>query len=117
MLRSGGRCEATGVDLSTGVAWSVQHRQSRSMGGTRREGIDSWANLLVVTGDGTTGAHGWIEQHPTQAEAYGWTVPTQGVRRPEDEPVTLFSGRRVFLSPHGPFYAGPMTYVDRPVLT
>jgi len=104
MLRCGGRCEVTGTDLSTGVRWSVQHRRSKNMGGTRDPEVDGWANLLVVTGDGTTGAHGWIEHNPTAADDLGWAVSTNGLARPEEVPVVLHSGRRVLLAPDGPYY-------------
>lgn len=104
LTRSGGRCEVTGVDLDSGVRWSVQHRVSRNMGGTRDPNVDRWDRLLLVTGDGTTGAHGWIEHNPRAAEPLGWQVPTNGVARAQDTPVVLFSGRRVLLSPDAPIY-------------
>ncbi len=119
MLRSGGRCEVTGIRLDSGVPWSCQHRRSRNTGGSRDPEIDSWANLLVVSGDGTSGAHGWIESHNTEASRLGWAVPTNGTARPEDVPVVLFSGRRVLLSPDAPVYLptpGPSYEMDLPLV-
>ena len=58
--RSQGRCEVCG----NYSAQSVHHRM--------KEGRP-WepANLLHICGDGTRGCHGWIENHPTHAQALG----------------------------------------------
>jgi hypothetical protein len=44
------------------------------MGGTRWEGIHSPALLVLLCGDGTTGCHGWIEQHRAAALLLGWLL-------------------------------------------
>jgi hypothetical protein len=104
LLRCGGRCEATGDRLVSG-RWSVQHRRARGMGGTRQPDVHSLANLMVVTGDGTRGVHGWIEAHPAHAARLGWRV-AQGVD-PATVPLSLWSGRRVALDPLNPLYLPP----------
>lgn len=65
------------------------------MGGTRRPDVHSLAALLLVCGDGTSGCHGWIEQHRAAATDRGLLVP-MGIN-PTDWPLTLASGRRVQL--------------------
>jgi hypothetical protein len=49
-------------------AESVHHR----IHGNRSDNRAS--NRLSTCGDGTTGCHGWIEDHWTEAEVMGWTV-------------------------------------------
>lgn len=46
---------------------SVHHRRPRRMGGTKRTDVNSPANLMLLCGSGTTGCHGWIESHRTEA--------------------------------------------------
>lgn len=100
VLRCGGRCEVTGERLQAG-RWSAHHRLPRGMGGTVR--VETLADLLAVTGSGTTGAHGWIETHRTEAYEHGWLI-RRGEAEPVDVPVTLYSGRRVLLDSSAPFY-------------
>lgn len=76
--RSGGRCERCGTPRQT----TKHHRKKRSHGGP-------WCptNVVDVCGSGTTGCHGWIEDHPDEAEIQGWHVrPWQ---REEDIPVSI----------------------------
>lgn len=54
------------------------------MGGSRWPGVNLPGNLLTLCGSGTTGCHGWVESHPTWAEAHGWSV-----RRSLQDAVTL----------------------------
>lgn len=71
--RSGGRCEAAIPYVCGGTADTVHHRAKRSHGG-------SWApsNLIAACGSGTTGCHGWIESHPSDAKELGlWLVAGQ----------------------------------------
>lgn len=113
LLRSGGRCEVTG-DALKASRWSVHHRMPRGMGGTERPDINSLANLLIVTGDGTRGVHGWIESHRDTARDLGWLVDREGVAEPATSPVVLYGGRRVLLHPTQPFYEpapGPAWHV------
>ena len=122
MARSGGRCEACGLPFEPGVREpNRHHRRARSMGGTDDPCVNGLANLLLVcagpaepaaASDRRTSLHGWIEHHPDDAQARGLLVPWgayvgDGSRPPEiDVPVTLFSGRRVWLDPHDTRYRG-----------
>ena len=94
-LRAGGACERCGRSIVNFPA-SIHHRRPRQMGGTR-ENLDTLANLVVLCGSGTTGCHGYIESHRTQAIAEGWLVPRRDPRQPEDVPVVIY-GR--------PYYVG-----------
>jgi hypothetical protein len=107
VTRSGGCCEARTPACIAGPGGylgclpatqrSAHHRLPRKMGGTRRTGIHSLANLVPVYGSGTTGCHGYIESHPEWAFRTGWRVREGS--NPADTPLTLHSGRRVLLDP------------------
>lgn len=60
--------------------YSRHHRLLRSRGGN-----DSPANLVLLTGSGTTGEHGWIHQHPGEATVLGYMIPTG--MKPEETPI------------------------------
>lgn len=62
-----------------GGAYSYHHRQ------LRRGGDDTPANLILVTGTGTTGEHGWIHHHQDVAELVGLIVPQWGT--PAEHPI------------------------------
>lgn len=49
---------------------SFHHRKLRSQGGE-----DAPENLVLLTGSGTTGEHGWVHAHPIAAELVGLIVP------------------------------------------
>lgn len=51
--------------------YSTHHRQLLSRGGTH-----SPANLVTLTGSGTTGEHGWAHAHPDLATILGYIVPS-----------------------------------------
>lgn len=80
--RDEGRCFFAGgylVDPSTmepQAQYSVHHRTPRGMGGSKNPAINSTENLLLLSGTGTTGAHGWVESNRAQALAYGLLVPS-----------------------------------------
>lgn len=111
IVRSGGFCEVTGAPLSD--RWSAHHRQPRGSGGTTTPNV--LGNLLAVTGDGVSGSHGWIESNRTESYKHGWLVkhPTN----PVTVPVTLPSGRRVYLNLDTPFYTDldPIQWWDNPL--
>jgi hypothetical protein len=114
VVRSGGRCEAR-TPWCFGLAGriehlprsrvSIHHRRPRGMGGTGRADVHSLANLLLICGDGVQGCHGFLERFREVAEARGYLVAKEGRRSdPAEVPVTLPSGRRVFLDPLAPAY-------------
>lgn len=85
-------CSRCGDDLHgvRGVGWSVHHRRPRRMGGDRRPETSLPANLLAVCGSGSTGCHGWIENHRTAAHALGLLLAADEV--PAAVPVALWYG-------------------------
>lgn len=69
--RARGACERCAKES----ALTLHHRKKRSQGGGWTPG-----NCVMLCGHGTRGCHGWVEDHPTAAEAEGWHV------RPWDDP-------------------------------
>src|SRR5690242_16135926 len=69
---------------------TTQHRKARGMGGTKDPAINDHANLLTLGGSGTTGCHGWVEAHPTEAAADGFRVPSWA--DPAEWPVKTWRG-------------------------
>ena len=59
---------------------SFHHRQLRSQGGP-----DTIDNLILLSGSGTTGEHGWVHASPARAKLLGLIVPSWA--RPADWPV------------------------------
>ncbi len=59
---------------------SVHHRLLRSQGGP-----DTAANLVTLSGSGTTGEHGWVHDHPKAARIAGYIVPMG--QNPETWPI------------------------------
>jgi hypothetical protein len=97
LVRDGYRCVRDGVPAqgARGVQWSVQHRLPRSGGGG-----NGCENLIVLCGSGTTGCHGHVESHRSEAYDNGWLV-----RRgfdPLQEPVLVdHQSRWVYLDADG----------------
>lgn len=68
-----------------GTGWSMHHRLPRGMGGSSDPVVNGAANAVTLCGSGTTGCHGWIEQHRAIAEDHGYIVrrgivPPSGIR-------------------------------------
>ena len=84
------------------------------MGGSRLPSTDSAANLVVLCGSGTSGCHGWVESHRTEALGLGWLI-RQG-QDPEaiPVPVKLAGGRFVLLDSAGGWTDG--AFASRPAL-
>lgn len=104
--RSQYQCEIDGCDLrgERGEGWSLQHRMPRQ-GGSVHPRLNLPSNLLVVSGSGTTGCHGLIENQ-LRAAAYevGWLLRRCGCERPFDcehsprhTPVLVLRARWVLL--------------------
>lgn len=71
------------------------------MGGTKLTALNLPPNLLHLCGSGTTGCHGWIEHHRTQAIRLGVLLPSWFRHTPLDQtPVRLAQGW-VFLTLSG----------------
>lgn len=103
LVRHDYRCARCGEPIQgeRGVDWSMQHRRPRGMGGSRWEYINSPANLIPVSGSGTTGCHGHMEKHRAEALTYGWLLPKSTVD-PALHPVLVEHGSRwVYLDHYG----------------
>lgn len=73
--RDGYACARCGIPVDTSsVGYSLQHRDNRGMGGTDDPAINRPANGIVLCGSGTTGCHGWTEEHPIAAARHGFAV-------------------------------------------
>ncbi|MET8985927.1 HNH endonuclease signature motif containing protein [Nonomuraea wenchangensis] len=73
---------------------SVHHRIPRGRGGE-----NTAENLLLLCGSGTTGCHGWVESHRTEAYNAGYLVRTGF--DPLDVPVLLRGTTWAYPSPDG----------------
>ena len=62
------------------------------MGGTKDPAANDVPNLALLCGTGTTGCHGHIESHRTQAKADGWIVPKW--ENPQTVPMSDVFGNR-----------------------
>ena len=104
LVRDGYRCVRCGAlaQGARGVVWSLQHRKKRSAGVDNRH-----CNLIVLCGSGTTGCHGWVEDHPTLAEHEGgWSVSRYA--KPENVPVLVDRGSRwTYLTESGEYSDDP----------
>jgi hypothetical protein len=96
--RSGGYCERCGKAIGS-LPMSVHHRKPRRMGGTSDPSVNTPANLAVLCGSGTTGCHGEIESHRTEAYAEGWLL--YAGQDPAEIPVRLRGGPMIFLTAEG----------------
>lgn len=85
--RSGFRCEICGKPLGQNQFYSIHHRIPRGMGGTDRPELNETSNLLALCGSGTSGCHGYIENHRQEAYEKGWIVLRD--HNPADVPVEI----------------------------
>lgn len=100
MMRFSGRCARCGE-----YGASIQHRKPRRMGGTSNPAINFPSNLIWVCGSGTTGCHGHMESHRTEAYGNGWLL--HAAEDPTEVPVLLWDGHRVLLDNVGGFCPAP----------
>jgi hypothetical protein len=100
--RDGGWCVAQvpGVCRRSRQAETVHHRVHHNHADMRPQ------VLLSVCGDGVLGCHGWIERHPAQAAARGWTVRRAGHTLPVDYPAGADPATVPVWYAAGPFGAG-----------
>lgn len=108
LARAGGLCEVALTEacrarrrrLDSPEGTNQHHRRPGGMGGSKRAAIHSPANLLQVCGQGnTSGCHGWIEKHRTEAYELGLLV--HDGQDPAAVAVRLWNGRRVLLGHAG----------------
>lgn len=67
-------CMKCGEYLGPFGTYSLQHRRARGSGGSKAPDTDLPANLVNLCGTATTGCHGEVEAHPTEALATGMRV-------------------------------------------
>jgi hypothetical protein len=92
--RSQGVCEIQILGVCFGRATNFSHRYPEGQGGP-------WAasNGLHACGSGSTGCHGYIESHRTEAYANGWLLRTGS--DPLTTPVVVWPTGLVFLDDDG----------------
>lgn len=85
--RDRGQCGwcAERPDGERGEGWSIHHRLPRGMGGTRRDDVNSPANLVILCGTGASGCHGIVESQRGTAYDLGFLVRMNGV--PSQVPI------------------------------
>ncbi len=101
-VRCGGACWG-----ERGLAYSLQHRRARGMGGTERPDTNMPQNgiLLCGSGSGDSGCHSWAESHRGEARAHGWAI-----RQDQDPllvPVTHYLHGVIFLYSNGSWGSRP----------
>jgi len=89
MARAGFRCERCGVSIQS-IPMSIHHRRPRAMGGTHRVETNYPSNLMALCGSGTSGCHGYLESHRSEAMDYGFIVPQ--FEMPNNVPVKTIAG-------------------------
>ena len=94
--RDGEACVRCGRSLWS-VPGSRHHRKPRSVAGVDER--HTAANLVLLCGSGTTGCHGWVHAHVTDAETHGWLLAS--CQDPEQVPVDTVRYGRVLLDLDG----------------
>lgn len=102
-MRSGGRCEVSGIPLDP-LSWDAHHRRNKGMGGTYRENTDTLPNLLVthplVHNLRPDSVHG----NPAWSAPLGYLL-SKNIERPELVPVKLHGRAWVLLTADGGYLA------------
>lgn len=80
------RCVRCGENIRNSH-YSIHHRRLRSH---PYPGLHETHNLITLCGSGTTGCHGWVHGHPSEAYEHGWMV--HGWSNSEEIPVTYWDG-------------------------
>jgi hypothetical protein len=100
MVRAAFRCERCGVSIQS-IPMSIHHRRPRAMGGTTRPETNYPSNLMALCGSGTSGCHGYLESHRSEAMDYGFIVPQY--EQPNNVPVKTYMNGWVLLNDDGSF--------------
>lgn len=98
VLRDRNTCRRCGRTIDI-LDYSVHHRRSRGMGGSKN--ADTKANLVTLCGSGTSGCHGHIEQFREEAYSTGFLVRRNSIDLPEEVPITDLMGNQFFLTDEG----------------
>lgn len=89
------KCVRCGKGLINQQA-SLHHRRLRSH---HFEGTHKPSNLIWLCGSGTTGCHGWVHSHPTEAYEEGYMVHSYD--DPVSKPVDYYGRGFVYLDNGG----------------
>lgn len=95
------RCGRMVTHLARGRDWSMHHRRPRGAGGTSLAWVNAPANLVVLSGSGTTGCHGWVEVHRAEARGMGWLISQNGKQLAEEVAIRHFLLGLVYLTDEG----------------
>ena len=104
------RCGRHVAHLERGVPWSIHHRRPRGQGGSSLDWVEGAANKVILCGSGTTGCHGWVESHRTEARALGFLVPLNGMQKADEVAIKHENLGLVYLNDEGgwaPVEEGP----------
>lgn len=103
LQRDQAKCARCGDELTgdRGINWSIHHRRNRGSGGSRLAWVNLPANLVPVCGSGTTGCHGWIETHRTDAYEDGFLVSKLGIHRADEVSIRHKIHGDVYLNDEG----------------
>lgn len=98
--RANGLCERCGLSVA-GVPYSIHHRRTAGMGGSKDPASHAPSNLLLLDGSGTTGCHGWVTTH--FAESFETGLVVSRWQNPAEIPVLVFmhAPRKVLLDDNG----------------
>lgn len=89
--RDGGRCQWKGCPIGPDTAYSIQHRRARGQGGSKDLATSRASNGVLMCGTGTTGCHGYVESHRTEARERGFNVSLHE-KAPASVPIVTFEG-------------------------
>jgi len=99
--RSGGKCEVCGRRIAPWPPWEAHHRLPRGMGGTTDPDENAISRLIVAH----SACHAWCESRRADAASRGLLVLHGEV--PSTVPLTLASGRIVYLDDQGLYLRPP----------
>lgn len=99
--RDGDNCRRCGCGWAeAGYMFSRHHRIPRGAGGSAL--VDRASIVVTLCGSGTTGCHGWVEQHRADAEILGYLLPKLNPDiDPEQEPIFVHEFGWVLLGDDG----------------
>ena len=88
--RDGHRCQMCGQSIVDRPS-SIHHRLNKGRGGSAL--LERASILIRACGDGVSGCHGWVTEHPKAAGMTGWLLPRNNPDiDPTQEPILTFEG-------------------------
>jgi hypothetical protein len=118
-MRAGWRCEKCGKRLNDNGYISVHHRKPRGMGGSKGIELNLPSNLMLLCGSGTTGCHGYIESHRSEAYEQGWLVYRNADPAKEMVRISMMHNSNIFtyvyLTDDGKYENDSGTFINLPM--